>query len=406
MTDPGETRWLRTVLVCIGALGVTAGFSRFSFSIALPQMTEDLFHSYSTAGAVVAVNFGVYVVAILLVRRYAAHVDPGVLAKAGVALTSAGLVVVALAPSTAVALVGTVALGLAAGGGFVPITSIIVTVAPPARRGLAMGLGLGGVGLSIVLTGQIVDLFERIDVAAAWRAAFGTEAAIGAVVLVLSLRLLPALPPMRGDRRPPRRAFARLPGAYGLLACYGIYGLAIAIYTGYLVAAAREDRGLSSSHAVLLSSLMGGSMAVAFVVGRLSDAIGRKRTIVGGIAVIALCCVAVPFGVEPWLAISAMGAGLCINGTGAVVGAYLGDHLTMPEVTSTMGVLTLAMATAQIVGPPLGGWLADTTGSFTATFLFATAAAGTASLIATRLPADHSVRRGGAERGLRLPVVE
>jgi len=398
-------RWLRSVSVAMGALGVTAGFSRFSFAIALPQMTEDLFRSYTTAGAIVALNFGTYFVVIALVRRNAAHIDPSALEKWGVALTSTGLVVVALAPNTAVAAIGTVILGIAAGGGYVPGTSIIVAVAPPHRRGVAMGIGLAGVGLSIVFTGQVLAVFERWGVEPAWRAVFATEAAVGVAVLLLAVAYLPKLRPPAGQPAA-TGALRRLPGGPALLASYGLFGLAIATYTGYLVAATRDDRGFSPGHSLLLSSLMGGAMALAFVVGRLSDAIGRRRTVVVGTSVIALSCLAVPWAGEPWLALSAAFAGAFINGTGATVGAYLGDHLSTAEVTETMSVLTLVMALAQVVAPPLGGWLADATGSFTATFVLAVGLAAAAALACARLPGDQRGRRPGAGRGLRSPLAE
>lgn len=402
--DAGD-HWLRSVLVAMGSMGVTAGFSRFSFAIALPQMTEDLFHSYTTAGAMVALNFGTYFVVIALIRRNASHVDPSALEKCGVGLTAVGLAVVALAPTTPVAAAGTVILGIAAGGGYVPGTSIIVAVAPPQRRGVAMGIGLAGVGLSIVFTGQVLALFERWGVEPAWRAVFGVQAALGAVILLFAVVYLPTLKPAA---RTPRAtgALRRLPGGPALLATYGLFGLAISIYTGYLVAATRDDRGFSPAHSLLLSSLMGGAMAFALVVGRLSDAIGRRWTVVIGTSVIALGCLSVPWAGEPWLALSAAVAGAFINGTGAAVGAYLGDHLTTAEVTESMSVLTLVMALAQVVAPPVGGWLADATGSFTATFLLAVALAVAAALACARLPDDQRGRRSRAGRGLRAPLAE
>lgn len=391
--DPRDlnAHWLRTVLVAMSTLGVTAGFTRFSFAVALPEMTEDLFRSYSTAGAVLAVNFIVYLGAVVLVGRYAQSIDPSRIVQLGVALAVIGMLMVAAARTTSVAMVATSLLGLAAAGGFIPVTSIIVSVAPPERRGVAMGLGLGGIGLSIVLTGQTLALVDRWT-ETPWRAAFVVEAAVGAVILLLALVFLPPLRPVRTKEPRIKGVLGHLRGGWALLGVYGIYGVAASIYTGYLVSALREDRGFTAFHAVMLSSSMGGAMAIAVVVGRLSDAIGRKRTMVLGTTVIAGSCLAVSWGVEPWLAFSAALAGVFINGVGAVVGAYVGDHLTTPEVTAAMGALSLAMATAQIVAPPVGGWLADATGSFTATFMLAAAMAMVAAICASRLPGERRER--------------
>lgn len=372
----------------MASLGIVAGFARFSFIVALPEMTQDIFGSYSTAGLVLGVNFTFYLLAVMIVRRTAGSVDPSLIVKLGLCLAVVGMTITALAPTTPVAVLGSALLGLGSGGGFIPVTTIIVSVAPPQRRGLAMGLGLAGIGLSIVLTGQIISVFEHLGAGAPWRAAFAAEAALGTMTLALAAIYLPRLRPTAVSTEPTKGVMNRLPGSWALLTCYGLFGFAVSTYTGFLVSALKDDRGFTSVHAILVSSLLGGAMSVAVVIGRISDKIGRKRTIVTSIAVLALCALVVPWGTSSQISFSAILAGLLINGVGAVVGAYLGDHLTTTDVTSAMGILTLAMAIVQIIAPPIGGFIVDATGSFTATFVLAAALAVVAVLAGTRLPGD------------------
>src|SRR5690606_24199957 len=132
------------------------------------------------------------------------------------------------------------------------------------------------------------------------------------------------LTPVATPRRAQRGAFSNLPGSAALVISYGLFGLGLSTYTGYLVAATR-DRGFTEAHSLLLSSLMGGAMAVSFIVGRLSDSIGRRRTVVAGTLALALSSLAVPWAGEPWIGATAVLAGAFLSGTGATVGAYLGD---------------------------------------------------------------------------------
>ena len=89
---------------------------------------------------------------------------------------------------------------------------------------------------------------------------------------------------------------------------------------------------------------------------------------------------------EPWVSISAVLYGLPLTATGGLVVGYLGDHLHGSAIAAAFGAITLPFGLAQAVAPWLGGWVRDTTGSFTATFLVSAAALGVAAVSATLLP--------------------
>jgi nitrate/nitrite transporter NarK len=58
-----------------------------------------------------------------------------------------------------------------------------------------------------------------------------------------------------------------------------------------------------------------------------------------------------------------------------------------------LGAATLALGLAQFLAPPVGGWLADLTGSFTATYLVAGAASVVGGVLAWTLPSTRDTRR-------------
>jgi MFS family permease len=113
-----------------------------------------------------------------------------------------------------------------------------------------------------------------------------------------------------------------------------------------------------------------------------------------GYLAMALAIAVVPLGTVPLAVLSALTFGLMMSGLPAVISAHLADTLTPREFAGAFGRCTLAFGVAQLCGPQLGGWLAETTGSFTPAFLLAAAVALTGavlSLSVVRAPAG--VRR-------------
>lgn len=79
----------------------------------------------------------------------------------------------------------------------------------------------------------------------------------------------------------------------------------------------------------------------------------------------------VPLGREPLASVSTLVFGLTMSGLPAVIAAHLSDFLTPREFAGAFGRCTLAFGLAQLCGPPLGGFLAETTGGFLVPFLLA-----------------------------------
>jgi MFS family permease len=109
----------------------------------------------------------------------------------------------------------------------------------------------------------------------------------------------------------------------------------------------------------------------------------------------ATCAVVVLVHTEPWVALCAIGFGIAFSGLPAVIAAHLGDHLDPRGFSAAFGMLTLFFGVVQVVGPQLGGWLADATGGFTLTFVLSSLAATVALAACARLP--------GAGRPVRTP---
>ncbi len=224
-------------------------------------------------------------------------------------------------------------------------------------------------------------------------------------MLVLCLALL--RPPHRPDDDVPVRsgALRRVPGWVGVVGGYAAYGLSVSIFTTYLVTALEDDGGFAPGHAAGDYTVVGVALVFGGVlVGPLSDRWGRGRTLVLGYALMAVAILGPLAGVEPVAALSALLFGLMMSGLPSVIAAHLADTLTPREFAGAFGRCTLAFGLAQLCGPPLGGWLAESTGSFTVPFVLAAlVAAGGAVLSVSVGSVVRASPSGGSRSGGRPP---
>ncbi|QSF45960.1 MFS transporter [Paenibacillus tianjinensis] len=101
-------------------------------------------------------------------------------------------------------------------------------------------------------------------------------------------------------------------------------------------------------------------LIVSPLAGRLSDRTGRKRIIVLGLIVFAFSELAFGVAHQPWMLFAAR----MLGGIGAAmimpaVMAYVADTTSMDERARGMGLINAAITTGFIIGPGIGGYLAE-----------------------------------------------
>lgn len=358
------------------ASGVAQAFGRFTYALLLPAIDRDLLQSYALAGLIGTANVAAYLLGVIAVSALARRNAPAVMIRWGLTGTTTGLFLLWQAESSLALGIGLAVTGFAGAFIWVPAPGLAGSVVRPARRGAAIGLAGSGIGAGIVFASGLAAALHSSGGDASWRTVYLVEAVLAAVALALCVVFLrPG--PHRDDAAPVRSgALRRVPGWFGLAGGYAAYGLAYSVYTTYLVVALEDDAGLSRGSASAVYTLVGVTLIVGgILLGPLSDRWGRGRSLVLGYLAMALSIAVVPLGTVPLAVLSALTFGLMMSGLPAVISAHLADSLTPREFAGAFGRCTLAFGIAQLCGPQLGGWLAETTGSFTPAFLLAAAAA-------------------------------
>ncbi|WP_151733051.1 MFS transporter ['Paenibacillus yunnanensis' Narsing Rao et al. 2020] len=101
-------------------------------------------------------------------------------------------------------------------------------------------------------------------------------------------------------------------------------------------------------------------LIVSPIAGRWSDRMGRKKIIVGGLVVFALSELLFGLANMPWqLFVSRMLGGIGAAMIMPAVMAYVADTTSMEERAKGMGLINAAITTGFIIGPGIGGYLAE-----------------------------------------------
>jgi MFS family permease len=318
------------------------------------------------------------------------------LAVAGMLLTGAGLV----AASRAASLQGVYAayglgVGLGIGCAYVPVLGAVQRWFSK-RRGLASGLAVTGIGAgTLVLPPLAALLIARLG----WRDAY-LALGIGAAAIGTAAALLiendpaargqypdgapyPPDPPAVPVGRPlfaiaASRPFAQLYAATLLAGCGAFVPFV------HLVPYA-TDRGAAPAAAAALLGMIGvGSTAGRFLLGGLTDYLGRSRALVLALAGMAALLGLWPLAHGWWpLAAFALAYGAFYGGWVAVLPAVCVDRFGSGSVGGVIGLLYTAVAIGTLAGPSAVGFAFDRGGSY-ALPIEACAAAG---LLATALAA-------------------
>jgi DHA1 family multidrug resistance protein-like MFS transporter len=134
------------------------------------------------------------------------------------------------------------------------------------------------------------------------------------------------------------------------------FGLVIPIFPFFVeeLGAGGRELGLLVATSALLEFVF------APLWGGISDRIGRKPVLMIGIAGYALSLLLFGLSTQLWMLFASRAlSGVLSSATLVTSLAYVGDTTTVDERGKGMGILGAAMALGVILGPGLGGWLAE-----------------------------------------------
>lgn len=287
-----------------------------------------------------------------------------------------------------------------------PFVCVLATVGKwhSRKRGLALGIAAAGVGLSSAVFPPLVDrLIPNID----WR---GASVVLGAITIAVGLpaalffRDPPAKPKcLRIDdlrRTTPLDAWRAIPELLQNRVFLSIFIMFIFFYTAIHVVVNHlvnyaTDAGFSALTAAAMMSVMGVSnTAGRLVMGPISDKIGTKFDSVACSALVAVSLILLMVKTPAAIWISVVLFGIGFGGAAPLIPAMLGERFGTERLATLMGVATTGALIGNALGPWLGGFTFDLTGSYLLALSICSVLATLALGIALWLPIPHEHARG------------
>jgi len=257
--------------------------------------------------------------------------------------------------------------GLAAAGVLVLSSAIVLDTLAKIGRPHWMGIHFSGVGAGIALSGLVVALgVGQLEWDGLWFALAGVSIALA----VAALPLTRAGPPMRraATAAPAERFSPSL-----LVASYFLEGLGYVVTGTFLVAIARQmpEIGGAAESLWIAVGLAGAPSTLLW--SRLAQRWGAPNALIVAHVVQAAGIVAPVYFGSLWVGLlAAVCFGSTFMGITAIVVAFGGRIARHPA--RMIGLLTAAFGLGQVIGPVIGGWLAERQGGFDGSLLLAAGA--------------------------------
>ncbi len=344
------------------AMAAAMGFGRFFYTPVLPGMIAGIPLTAADAGYVASGNFTGYLAGAILAGYGWAGGRERIVAIGSLFATAALLAAMALTTSVSAFVVIRFLAGVASALAMIFTSSIVL---PFARRHHVVNfLHFGGVGVGIALSSSLVFAVNAMagDAAHGWRVNWLAAAAIALLAAVAAARWLPA-PQATAERRAEPKLQWRRPLVL-LTASYGLFGFGYVITATFLVTIARQgDAGLIVEF--LAWFFTGCAAALSLVAWHpLATRFGLSKSYVAALIALALGVVGSvllpPVG-------GALFGGLLLGATFMAITAYglqIGGALVPESPRRALASMTAAFGVGQIVGPLVGGFVAERSGSF------------------------------------------
>jgi MFS family permease len=367
---------------------LSQGFGKMSYSVILPSMKDGLSLTYTQVGLIGTGNFIGYLVLATVGGFLASRFGARRVIFVSLLVMGVGLFLTGLSDSFSFALVTRLITGMGNGGAVVPMITLPAAWFVAKKRGLAMGIVNMGVGLGLSLSGLILPYCISCYGTNGWRYAWYL---MGIVVLVCSFvcyALLRDHPrekglTMYGGQGEESKAgttitllstFQKVVGEKEIwkLACvYFMFGLSYMIYLTYFVAYLTREIGMQTAEAGRVFAILGFlSIFCGLPWGSFSDRAGRRNASLLAYLTLAISFLLFAFCKGTFaLYLSAIIFGATAFAIPVIMAAAVGDAVGGRLAAAGFGFITLFFGIGQAFAPFIGGWIKDTTGTFTNGFV-------------------------------------
>ncbi|WP_181175661.1 YbfB/YjiJ family MFS transporter [Mesorhizobium sp. B2-3-4] len=354
-------------------MALDIGVARLTYGAVLPGLSRDLHLSFTSAGVLSAVNLAGYLIGTLMAPRLGTVLGMPRLAFAGHLVVAVGAALTGLAIEPIGLGVGRVLMGLGAGVGLVALFVMVFAATASHARPLVSTVIWSGIGLALVLTGILLPHALGVG---EWRYAFLLAAAVGVAISAGLWRAAGSGGTVSSQSNVVAGDVVAGGGTLRwapLFAAYFMFGVAYIAYSTFagarLASSGAPIAIIAMSWVVLGAATIAGCALTALV---LSSIVIRKLALGGALLCGAVGALLVGFQGTFYPLLASVFVGLGLASTPAIVTAYVRQRTDDAAYARLFSLATASLGVGQLLGPVLGGVLADRYGSSAITIFAAT----------------------------------
>jgi predicted MFS family arabinose efflux permease len=348
----------RIAIPGVALVGTTFGLARYGYGLLVPEMRKSFGLDGTTVGLLASSAYAAYLVATVASIALVARLGPRRSAVLAGVCASAGMALIARAPTVPVLALGVVVAGASSGLAFPPFADLAAEHLESDRRGDALASISSGTGWGVALAAPLAIVLGR-DWRAAWLAFAGVALAVAVVVRVL----VPGRDPAASVVALPRLSVGWFlcPRSRPLLVSAFLVGLSASVYWTFapdLVQSAQDATAARVLFVVIGISSIGGSLADR-ILRRVGTATGFR--ICGALLAGSLVLVVAGAGDVSLVLLSGLAFGATFNLIVAIQVIW-SDDVFAGRPSAGLAATMLMFAVGQILGPTLAGVIADRAG--------------------------------------------
>lgn len=343
----------------VALVATTFGLARYGYGLLVPEMRSSFGLDGTTVGLLASSAYAAYLVATAVSIALVARLGPRRSAVLAGVCASAGMALIARAPSVPVLALGVVVAGASSGLAFPPFADLAAEHLDLDRRGDALASISSGTGWGVALAAPVAIVLGR-DWRAAWLVFAGVAVAVAVVVRVL----VPGRDPTAAAVVAPLRlsmSWFLCPRSRPLLVSAFLVGLSASVYWTFgpdLVQSAQGATAARLLFVVIGVSSIGGSLADR-ILRRVGTATGFR--ICGALLAGSLVLVVAGAGDVSLVLLSGLAFGATYNLIVAIQVIW-SDDVFAGRPSAGLAATMLMFAVGQILGPTLAGVIADRAG--------------------------------------------
>ncbi|MBE1578818.1 MFS transporter [Amycolatopsis roodepoortensis] len=345
----------------LATLAVTYGFGRYGYGLFLPRFQAEFGGSTGALGAVTSIGYLGELLALGVVGWWAGRKSPRLPIAIGLGCAGAGMLLIAVAPSTWVLAVGVAVSGMAPGWVWTPYSDVVQDTVKPSGRAHALSMISTGTTFGVVLAGPAA--FFATD--SRWRLVWLGAAVVAFLVTVWNIRALPSAPVnrVRPQETVQWRELTGRRDAWPLFVAATSSGLIGAAYWSFAGVAVATANGGDERVAPVLWTVIGVAGTVGVFTGRFVRHHGLRAIFVTAQITLSLSTAVL------WLAPAGWGFALTsavLYGCGFMVGGTLlsvWSSMVFPDhPTRGFSVVVVFITLGAIAGPAVLGLVVDNAG--------------------------------------------